>query len=255
MRLSVIMERIDSVAPFADAEAWDNSGLLVGDPRDEVHRAAVCLDATSSSVGEAAVRGCDLLVTHHPLIFSPIRRIGRGSVAEDAIRAALVSGVSVLCVHTNWDLSCEGVNAVLSGLLGLAGCSPLRKTESKFGRVGDLPPLRFDDFLPMLKERWGLSWLSGYGSREKTIRSVAVCGGSGREFLRDAVEAGADVFCTADLTYHDLMEANHAGLCIALADHGEMERLSMKRLSEIIAGDDLSVDVLPSEGPGKRFHV
>ena len=255
MRLSDVIERIEAVAPFGTAESWDNSGLLLGDPGDEVRRVGVCLDATKASIEEASSRGCDLLVTHHPMIFPSLRRIDRDSIAARAIRSAIGCGISVLCAHTNWDRSDVGVNAVLAGRLGLHGASPLRGGENGFGRIGFLDPLPFGDFLGILRERWTLSWVAGYGDAGRTIRSAALCGGSGRDFLRDAVESGADVFCTADLTYHDVMEARNYGVCVALADHGEMERVSMKRLAEIIGGNDLPVDVLVSEELGERLHV
>ncbi len=254
MRLSDVIERIETVAPFGAAESWDNSGLLLGDPGDAVHRVGVCLDATQTSVEEASSRGCDLLVTHHPMIFPSLRRIDRGSIAARAIRSAIGCGISVLCAHTNWDRSEMGVNAVLADRLGMRDASPLRGGDNGFGRIGSLDSLFFGEFLGVLKERWALSWVAGYGDSGRTIRSVALCGGSGRDFLRDAVELGADVFCTADLTYHDVMEAKSSGMCVALADHGEMERVSMERLAEIIAGDDLPVDVLVSEGLGERLH-
>lgn len=255
MRLSDVIERIEAVAPFGTAESWDNSGLLLGDPGDEVRRVGVCLDATKASIEEASSRGCDLLVTHHPMIFPSLRRIDRDSIAARAIRSAIGCGISVLCAHTNWDRSDVGVNAVLAGRLGLHGASPLRGGENGFGRIGFLDPLPFGDFLGILRERWTLSWVAGYGDAGRTIRSAALCGGSGRDFLRDAIESGADVFCTADLTYHDVMEARNSGVCVALADHGEMERVSMERLAEIIGGDDLPVDVLDSEELGERLHV
>lgn len=255
MRLSDVIERIEAVAPFGTAESWDNSGLLLGDPGDEVRRVGVCLDATKASIEEASSRGCDLLVTHHPMIFPSLRRIDRNSIAARAIRSAIGCGISVLCAHTNWDRSDVGVNAVLAGRLGLHDASPLRGGENGFGRIGFLDPLPFGDFLGILRERWTLSWVAGYGDAGRTIRSAALCGGSGRDFLRDAIESGADVFCTADLTYHDVMEARNSGVCVALADHGEMERVSMERLAEIIGGDDLPVDVLDSEELGERLHV
>ena len=255
MRLSDVIERIEAVAPFGTVESWDNSGLLLGDPGDEVRRVGVCLDATKASIEEASSRGCDLLVTHHPMIFPSLRRIDRDSIAARAIRSAIGCGISVLCAHTNWDRSDVGVNAVLAGRLGLHDASPLRGGENGFGRIGFLDPLPFGDFLGILRERWTLSWVAGYGDAGRTIRSAALCGGSGRDFLRDAIESGADVFCTADLTYHDVMEARNSGVCVALADHGEMERVSMERLAEIIGGDDLPVDVLDSEELGERLHV
>ena len=255
MRLSDVIERIEAVAPFGTAESWDNSGLLLGDPGDAVRRVGVCLDATKASIEQASSLGCDLLVTHHPMIFPSLRRIDRDSIAARAIRSAIGCGISVLCAHTNWDRSDVGVNAVLAGRLGLHGASPLRGGENGFGRIGFLDPLPFGDFLGILRERWTLSWVAGYGDAGRTIRSAALCGGSGRDFLRDAIESGADVFCTADLTYHDVMEARNSGVCIALADHGEMERVSLKRLAEIIGGDDLPVEVIDSEELGERLHV
>ena len=229
-----LLEHINSFAPFHLAADWDNSGLMVGSLGAEVGKVAVALDAVSEAVIEADNQGCNVLVCHHPLIFKPIKRIDDEMEQGRTIFEAIRRNMNILAVHTNWDVALHGVNQTLAELLGLENIVVL-DTDSGLGACGELKKaMHADKFMKHVKKAWGLSHLALYGEPD-TIKTVALCGGSGAEFWRQAQDAEADIYLTADMKYHELSDAVNEDMPIALADHGEMERASLPSLAKEIS--------------------
>ena len=247
MNISELLAHIDSFAPFSLAEEWDNSGLLVGSFSDEVSKAAVCLDAVSEAVIEAERQRCSVMVCHHPLIFRPVKSITDTSEHGRTIIEAVRRKVNIIAAHTNWDKAQGGVNDTLASLLGLNDTEPL----GEFGVCGVLSEaMLLDDFLGRVKASWGLTRIDCYG-RTAGISRVALCGGSGAEFWMAAKACGADIYLTADMKYHELIDATSEGLTIGLINHGEMESASLPELARKISlcGIEtaiLDVQALPS---------
>ncbi len=240
MKLSDIVEAIEKRLPKSWAEAWDNPGLLAGEKEAEVTRAAVALDASPHAVAAAAELGCGLLVTHHPIIFRPIKSLLDDRPAGRTIISALKRGVALYAAHTNWDSSPEGVNFVLASKLGLEDIEPLRPSENNgawgLDAVGNMPrAVGLPLLCGFLRDRWALSSLSIYGGARSEVRRVALGGGACMDFWPDALACGADCFITADVTYHVREEAVEEGLMIAACDHGEMERVSLPALAALVA--------------------
>ena len=231
MRVSELLRHIDSFAGFSLAEEWDNSGLLVGSPDAECVKVGVCLDAVSEAVFAASEEGCNVLVCHHPLIFRAVKHITDESEQGRTILEAVRRGVNIIAAHTNWDKARGGVNDTLAGLLELREVEPL-DAESGLGVVGVIEASELEEFLLRVKASWGLSHIDCYGVAERVVR-VALCGGSGSEFWRLAKSKGADIYLTADMKYHELIDAAQEGLTIGLINHGEMERaiLDVKALT------------------------
>lgn len=240
MKLSDVVNRIERRVPLSWAEEWDNPGLCVGDPSSDISRAALALDVTEDTVGQAAALGCRLLVTHHPIIFKGLKSIVLDRPAPKAIALALQSGVALYAAHTNWDSSPEGVNFRLAEALGLDALEPLVTPARAngawgLGAVGSfMMPVSMKDCLKLLKERWRLSWCAGFGDGRRMVMKVALGGGSCGEMWTDALAKGADVFITADMPYHHMQDALNMGLNIISAEHGEMERASLPALKAII---------------------
>lgn len=233
MKVSDVLAHIDTFAPFELAEEWDNPGLMVGSYDADVKRVGVCLDAVSDAVIEADRQGCNVLVCHHPLIFRPLRRVADDSEQGRTIIEAVKRGVNVIAAHTNWDKAQGGVNDILAGLAGLRDVEPL----GTFGVCGLLPKtMAVKNFAENVKSSWGLSRLDVYTKYilEHVLR-VAICGGSGAEFWKAAKSWGADLYITADMKYHEVIDATREGMMIALADHGEMERASIPELSRKVS--------------------
>lgn len=192
---------IEAFAPLSLQESWDNSGFSAGDPDRQVHKALVALDCTEDVMQEAVETGCDLVITHHPLIFGGLRSVTPEHAAGRIIRTALLHGIAVYAAHTNLDKAPGGVSGLMARQLELSGTEPLR---DGFGLVGELPgPLLAGALVNRVKEKFGLQTVRTSRVPETEIRRVAVCGGSGRSFIGDARRCGAQAYITGDLTYHD----------------------------------------------------
>ena len=233
MKVRDLLSYIDTFAPWSLAEDWDNPGLIVGSRKAEVNRVGICLDAIPEAVIEASKKNCDVLLCHHPLIFRPIKKINIDVNPGKTINEALTRKINIVAAHTNWDKADEGVNATLAKLIGLEDCRPL----DEYGVIGKLPKeLESEKFFERVKNSWKLSRIDLYSDEiPEKISSVALCGGSGAEFWRAAKLHEADIYLTADMKYHELIDATREGLSIGLCDHGEMERASLSKLAEKIS--------------------
>ena len=226
-----LLAHIETFAPSSLAEEWDNVGLIVGDYNSEVKRVGICLDAVEEAVIEADKNNCEVLLCHHPLIFRAIKKININSEPGKTISEAIKRNITILAAHTNWDKT--GVNFTLAELLGLVEC----KNFENFGLCGNLKEeFNVKNFAEFVKDSWQVSKLEIYSQElPEKISRVALCGGSGAEFWREAKNFNADIYLTADMKYHELIDATHAGLTIGALNHGEMERASLPKLAEKIS--------------------
>lgn len=252
MKLCDVVSLIEKRMPLTWSEEWDNSGLLVGDPDSDIVKAGIALDVTEETVLKATRSGCQLLVTHHPIIFRPLKNIIPDRPAGKAMVTAIKNGLSLYAAHTNWDSSPEGVNFTLAELLGLDEIEPLAppadgSSSRGMGAVGEIMmPMPLDTVMKLIKERWCLSSCTGYGSRSAMIRKIALGGGSCGDMWPKAAEKGASLFVTADMSYHNRQDALNCGLKLLDVDHGEMERASLPRLKSIIEKETgLIVELIP----------
>ena len=177
------------------------------------------------------------------MIFRAIKNINLDSDLGRAIYESARRDVSIISAHTNWDSAESGVNATLAELLGLREVSRLT-CEANYGLVGNLPEkISLEDLLMRIKSCWNLSRLDCYNPRENLSR-VALCGGSGAEFWRAARDSGADIYVTADMKYHEIIDATKSGLTLAIPEHGEMERASLPKLAEKIRGINPELEII-----------
>lgn len=252
---------MDTVAPFSMKFDFDNIGLMVGDPARPVTRILTALDATEAVVDEAKAWGAELIVTHHPLIFHPLKSLRadepQGRKLMDLIRA----GISVLSFHTNLDAAEGGVNDVLmaalgaevTGLLDPHGAHP-DGTPYGVARLGELPePMEFETFLQRTKAVLRCKGLRYVGGRP--VHRLACCGGSGGGELEAVLRAGCDTYVTADLKYDQFLLAEEYGLNLIDADHFCTEHPVIPELAALLQGrfPDLEVRVSRALGPTIRF--
>ena len=223
-------------APFSLQEAYDNSGLLVGEGTTPVSGVLVCLDVTEQVLREAVARGVNLVVSHHPLLFRGVKQLCGRTGIERAVIYALRSGVGILAAHTNLDAASGGVSCALAQELGVAVervLHPIGESEG-FGVVGRLvTPLPEDLFLQEVSERLGLSVLRHSPLSERDISKVALCGGSGMEFFDEALAAGVDAYITADVKYHDFQRPDGRLLLLDVG-HRESEWCAVGLLQRIL---------------------
>ncbi|MDR1379064.1 MAG: Nif3-like dinuclear metal center hexameric protein [Synergistaceae bacterium] len=235
-----ILARIDAIAPFRLAEEWDNVGLMVGDTEWDIHHLGLTLDPLPDAMEEAFRKGCQGILTHHPLFFKPTHSIDLSSTLGRTIQMAIKGEMVVLTAHTNWDNAESGVSRVLAKKLRLNTITPLvqaklvqaKEEVGGAGAVGDLAAeTSIREVLDRVKRAWNLTWLDYYGPVDGNVTRIALCGGSGGNLWPKALAMKADLYVTADMKYHDIIDCLRAGLPVAIVDHGEMESVTLVELA------------------------
>lgn len=242
VKCQAVMQAMERIAPRRLAEEWDNPGLLVGSPADEVRRILVALDVREETIDRAIKDGCDMIVSHHPLIFRGLKAVRTDEATGHKIARLLRHGIAVFAAHTNLDSAEGGVNDVLAERLGLAELGALMpgpegETQG-LGRIGTLAapqPLSLDAFAEIVKQRLGLSAVCVVRAGRRSVHRVALCGGSGASFIDRAATLGADVYVTGDVKYHDGEHAVDRGIHVVDAGHFATEHLIVERLAEALA--------------------
>lgn len=238
IRVKDIAKAIEDFAPRSLQESYDNSGLQVGDPDMPVSGLILCLDVTEDILSEAQRRQCNMIVSHHPLLFSGLKQITGSTPTQRIVMNALMNDIAIYAAHTNLDATREGVSYEIAHSLKVSDLKPLKPCEpegmSGMGVIGEILPTPKLEFLRKVKETLKVEHLRySTQSPQLVIRKVAICGGSGASMIRDAIDAGADALLTGDLKYHDYTSF---GYTILLADigHYESELCTKKLFSRII---------------------
>ena len=232
MKIKEVTEYLDSVFHPELQEDYDNSGFLLGRGDSDFRGALVALDLTPAVVAEAVEAGdINLIVTHHPFIFSGLKRLTDADETGRMVWALIQSNIAVYAAHTNLDSLPWGVSGILAEKLGLHNCRILKGEEVGFGMVGELKrEVPADSFLQHVKELTGIPVVrTSKHDPQKPLKRVALCGGSGSFLIGDALAAGADLYLTADLKYHDFQCTDGR---MVLADIGHYE--SVQFAKEII---------------------
>ena len=205
MQVKDVVKVIEDFAPLAIQEKWDNSGLCIGSPDAPVTSVLVGLDCTPELVDEAVSYGADMIVTHHPLIFSGLRRISPDDPVGAAVIKAVSAGISVYAAHTTADKVIAGVSGAMAARLGLENVSVLDADgdDTGLGVIGTLPePLPAEEAVALVKERFSLKTVRCSRPVDIPVGTVAVCGGAGSSLIDKAVNAGAQLYVTGDISYH-----------------------------------------------------
>lgn len=236
-----VCEYLDQFAPPQLAEDWDNVGLLVGDPQSQVTRIMTCLTITPASAEEAVRESADLIVTHHPLPFRPLKRLTTDSTPGRLLLQLVRAGVAVYSPHTAFDSAAAGINQQLAESLGLSGIVPLvAKTDDApvlgAGRCGNLPQATtLAELAGRLKAFLFLDGLHVVGAAEQHLGRVAVACGAAGEFLEPARKAGCDALVTGETNFHTCLEAEAQGMALLLPGHFASERFGVVKLAEHLA--------------------
>lgn len=236
--LDAVTAFLERLAPLALAESWDNVGLLVGHPHRAVHRIMTCLTITPASAAEAVEHKADLIVTHHPLPFAPLRRLTAHTPGGRLLLDLLAAQVAVYSAHTAFDSAAEGINQRWSKGLGLRGAAPLvRDAEGRMsGRWGWLvEPIGLGQLAEQVRQFVSTSHVQMIGRAEQPIRSVGVACGAGGDFIEAAHHAGCDALVTGEARFHACLEADAYGLGLILAGHYASERFAMDYLAGVLA--------------------
>lgn len=213
-----LLELLQGMAAFDTAEEWDNVGLLMGDETVPVDTVLVALDVTRATIREAAEMGAQVLLTHHPLMFQPIRHI-RAQEPEGALLLALArSGLCHIAMHTNWDRAIGGVNDALAETLGVIPTPE----DAILRRCRVEPVATLGALQARATERLHFP-VRAYGDAQKEIKTLWLCGGSGGDVLLPAIGAGVDCVLTGEIKHHELLAFLEAGVAVLEAGHGPTE--------------------------------
>ncbi len=205
MRVKEVEELVFSVFPAHHTLEWDNCGLQVGDPEDKVERVLISLDVSHDTLSEAKALGCNLIVSHHPLLFRATKRIDASNPTGGLILKCARLGVSVLSFHTNVDAAPGGLADELCRILKVENPRPL--TPEGIGRIGNVPPTEPEELVELVLERLGLDGAQTVKGAEGPVERVAVCPGSGGDLMEVAISAEAQFYITGDVKYHQAQEA------------------------------------------------
>ncbi len=208
MKIKEVLSALEQFAPLPLQEDWDNAGLQIGLTEADVSGALLCLDVNERIIDEAVAKGCNLIVSHHPLLFRGLKTISDGDCVQRTVVKAIENRVAVVSMHTNMDNAKGGVNFKMAEKLGLENArffapKTAGGTSGGSGVVGELPhPVAADDFVVAVKKAFGVECAMCNELLRRPIRCVALCGGAGDFLLGEAIAAGADAFVTGEMHYH-----------------------------------------------------
>ena len=259
MLLREIINSIESVAPRSAQEQWDNSGMQVGDTGRDIRSVLLTTDVTTDVVNEAIMLGCDLIVSHHPLLFHGLKQVCGQTPQARIVETAIKHDIAIYSAHTSLDSVIGGINTRLADKLGVTGYRLLvtgdqttsndlklgvtgyrllvtgESTETGLGVIGRLEkPMDYSDFIGFIRDTLDCTYVRFTRPAKTQIQTVALCGGSGAEFIGEAIRQGADVYITADCKYHEFMDADGVIGLIDI-DHWISERHARDIFRDIIA--------------------
>lgn len=243
-----ILTFLEGFAPPELAEHWDNVGLLCGDRSQQVTAALCALDITEAVVEEAAARGAQLIVAHHPVIFTSVSRVTADDATGRVLCMAIRHDIALICMHTNADCAWGGVNDALAAALFLTNVSSMEAGDNRMlGRVGDLPrtmePQEFAAYVKECLRAGGVRFCDG----GRSIQRVAVGGGACGKMMDDAIAKGADAFVIGDCSYDLMQRAQSLGLTLVDAGHFPTENPIAAVFAEKIVGAFPKVRTMVSE--------
>ena len=257
MTIEELLGILDELAPRTEQLGWDNSGLLIGHRDREVRKIYLAVDATEEVIRHAREFGADVLLTHHPLIFTKLSRVSDEDFVGRRVLELAEAGIALIAMHTNFDIhgmreaidtklglhttgmvgDDAGPGDALTGSTGTCDASvgstgacgvEVLDDEDRIGSIAELrKAVRLDDYAKFVRDAFGLEGVRVFGDGTTSIRRVAVCGGSGKSEIETAIRKGADLLVTGDIDHHSGLDALEQGLCIIDAGHYGLEHVFM----------------------------
>ncbi len=250
MNVCDVYNFINEFAPFKTAAGFDNAGFLIGDKSAEVTGITVALDCYAGVIDEAVKNGCNLIVTHHPVIFDPLKKI----TADSRVYKLIKNGISVISAHTNLDAANGGVNDCLAKKIGLFNVTGVGETQDGVFeyRIGEINAMPADDFAAHLAKVLGVrvKYCGGKGD----ISKVAICGGSGGSLLCEAAALGADALVTADCKHSAFVDADESGTALFDCGHFNTEDVVIEPLGSMLRKKFKDVPVFTSHYTNIKYR-
>ena len=239
VKIKEVLSALERFAPLPLQESWDNAGLQLGLTETEVSGALLCLDVNERIVDEAMAKGCNLIVSHHPLLFRGLKTISDLTDVQRTVMRAIKQGISVVSMHTNMDNARGGVNFKIAQKLGLQNVAFFAQKqvdgiEAGSGVVGELPEaMAADDFIIGVKNAFGVECAMCNELLRHPIKRVAICGGAGDFLLDEAIKNQADAFITGEMHYHQYFGYEQQ-IQICVIGHYQSEQYTAEIFEEII---------------------
>lgn len=251
MKIKEVLSALERFAPLPLQEGWDNAGLQIGLTEAEVSGALLCLDVNEAIVDEAIEKGCNLIVSHHPLLFKGLKTISDGDYVQRTVMKAILNRIAIVSMHTNMDNAKGGVNYKIAEHLGLHDVEFFAEKsgniEAGSGVVGLLPePMSATAFIQLVKERFGVKCAQCNELLLRPVNKVAICGGSGDFLLADAIAKGADAFITGEMHYH-VYFGQEQKIQICVIGHYESEQFTSEIFKSIIEDECPGLPVMIAE--------
>lgn len=256
MRLKEVIAQLEQFCPPQFAVSWDNSGLQVGRYNQEISTICLAVDASTPVIEYAVQKGADLLITHHPLLFSGLKRIHDRDFTGRRVIELIRNDIACYAMHTNFDVM--GMADAAADLLKLRDREVLEVTyeddvsKEGIGRIGKLPEfMKLDDFAALVREAFDLEQVRVYGDGNDAVITCAILPGSGKEEIDLAVAAGADVYVTGDMNHHAGLDAVEKGIAVIDAGHYGVEKLFVPYMKDYLRRElpDIKIHTAPEGEP------
>ena len=246
MKIKQVLSALERFAPLPLQESWDNAGLQLGLTEAEVSGALLCLDVNEAIIDEAIRKGCNLIVSHHPLLFRGLKQISGADYVQRCVIKAIKHDIVIISMHTNMDNAQGGVNFKIAERLGAPVLNDsVAETEKVPLVLAELPtPMDARAFIELVKTQFDVQCAQCNALLQRPIKKVAICGGAGDFLLPDAISQGADAFITGEMHYHQYFGMEQQ-IQICVIGHYQSEQFT----SEIFR------DIIQKECPGVRTEI
>lgn len=246
MKLKDIINIIENEYPLFLCYDWDNAGLFYGDLDKEIKKITVSLDVCDKAVQQAISNGSQLLLTHHPIIMSGIKKLSDNTMSTNSIIKAIKNDLAIYSAHTNMDTAKNGINQKLAELFGLKNIEIMVEDKEDeccgLGRVGDLDKeITLYEFCQIVKQNLNTPFVRVCGE-DRRVKRVALASGGCSEFVPDAIKKGADVIVTADMKYHNCMDYVYDGIAIIDAGHYPTELICQQMFAKLFEYKDVEIE-------------
>ena len=254
MKCNNILDNLLKVMPRELAMSWDNVGLLAGSKEKEVKNIVVCLDLSEKLIEKAISLKADLIVSHHPLIFSPIKNVTDETSVGKRLVSLIKNDISYIALHTNYDIAAGCMSDLVAERIGLRG-EPLEKTASMeeedvgIGKVGDLEKhLKISEIAKLVKERFNLPHLRIFdGGEDRLLSRIAISPGSGKGMYKAAYEKRASLLISGDISHHDAIDALELGVATIDAGHYGLEHIFIADMAQRLRDMDKAFNVFEED--------
>lgn len=266
MKLKTIIEYIEEWAPKNIVDGWDNTGFQIGREEKDINNILIALDLDETIAKKAIEGQVDLIITHHPIIFKPLKSIVNTNPIEKLILRLIQNDIAVYNAHSNLDLAIGGVSDVLAEKLGLENTINLKeifhgeKNNEKivygYGKIGVVEDIQIEEFIKKVKISLNIEDLIVYGHVNRNINKLAICGGSGSDFIEDAYNLGADLYITGDIKYHEAQFAYERGLTLIDIGHFHSEKFILPAIKEYLEKKfkNLNIEVVMEASLPKQIY-